>query len=229
MTDLSLTDVADIRAGVYGVLGALFHSPTPERLRVVGLEADSLRTQVELGPGFPFDRSLHGLLDVLEGPDAGLAAALAAEHAVVFTPAGGEDACLPHEWRHIDGGLTQGVVAARVEQAYAESGLSVSTAVGGELPDHVALELEFMSVLCAKESASWTRERTDDGAAWLRRQQAFLDAHLGRWLPRFTRCVLRKAAAGSAYRLLAEAAQAFVVHDRDLIGVLLRAEEGPPA
>jgi TorA maturation chaperone TorD len=48
---------------------------------------------------------------------------------------------------------------------------------------------------------------------------AFLDEHLGRWLPELaTR--LRMVAPESFYRAVVDAAAAFVRHDRDLLGAL---------
>lgn len=84
-----------------------------------------------------------------------------------------------------------------------------------ERDDHVAVELEFLSFLCERESDSWARELTDAARQLRRQQKSFLDDHLGRWLPEFCRRVQTRTRS-DVYRGLALLADAW-----------LRLEHGP--
>lgn len=128
--------------------------------------------------------------------------------------------CPLHESAYLDPtGRRRGLITAAVERAYAEAGLALSPSASGELPDHVALELEFLSHLCAGEETAWRRRRADEAAAFLDRERRFLDEHLLRFLPSLVRRV-RESGSGF-YTDAAAAGHAFVLHDRDLISLLL--------
>lgn len=67
-----------------------------------------------------------------------------------------------------------------VVRIYAEHGFEVSDE-SAELPDHVAIELEYLSRLCVAEAEAW--EAGDDQAALsLQEDHAlFVDQHIGTW------------------------------------------------
>lgn len=74
--------------------------------------------------------------------------------------------------------------------------------------DHISIELEFMSVLAAKEAHAIEHRFGDDTIGLLRdAQKQFLREHLGRWSPAFARRLARMAdgtALGALARLLGE-------------------------
>jgi TorA maturation chaperone TorD len=142
------------------------------------------------------------------------------EYLALFGRSNAKARCPLHESDYVDRtGLQRGLVAVVVEQAYAAAGLTLSPAARGELPDHAAFELEFLSHLCAKEANAWEHDRPEEVADVLRVQRNFLDRHLLLWLPALVRNVQVAGPAGF-YRDIADVAHAYVVHDRDLIGVL---------
>jgi len=142
------------------------------------------------------------------------------EYLELFGRGSSKARCPLHESDYVDRtGLQRGLVAVAVEQAYTAAGLTLSSATRGELPDHAAFELEFLSHLCAKEAKAWEDDRLEEVAGLLRAQKEFLDQHLLAWFPALVRNVRRATPAGF-YRDIAEVAHAFVVHDRDLIDVL---------
>jgi len=142
------------------------------------------------------------------------------EYLELFVLGNSKARCPLHEADYVDHtGLQRGSVAVAVEQAYAAAGLTLSSATRGELPDHAAFELEFLSHLCAKEAKAWEDDRPEEVAGLLRAQKEFLDQHLLAWFPALVRNVRRATPAGF-YRDIAEVAHALVVHDRDLIAVL---------
>ena len=142
------------------------------------------------------------------------------EYLELFGRGSSKARCPLHESDYVDRtGLRRGLVAVAVEQAYAAAGLTLSSAARGELPDHAAFELEFLSHLCAKEAKAREDDRPEEVAGLLRVQRNFLDRHLLLWFPALVHNV-RLAAPVGFYRDIADVAHALVVHDRDLIAVL---------
>ncbi len=76
--------------------------------------------------------------------------------------------------RQVMGDTTIGVL-----KIYQEAGLSVDEK---EPPDHVAIELEFMSYLCIREAASRAAGKAADAEKFLGWQKAFFQSYLS-WLP----------------------------------------------
>lgn len=80
----------------------------------------------------------------------------------------------------------------------------------GERHDHLAVELEFMCVLTAKEAWALEHQPDSDLPARCRdAQKKFLREHLGRWTPAFTRRLERQA-AGTPLAELARFTRAFI-------------------
>ncbi len=128
--------------------------------------------------------------------------------------------CQPYESFYLDPDRqAAGWIAAQVEREYVAAGLRLSPSLR-ELPDHAAVELEFMAFLCSREAWAWEDEALEAGRQVLEHERAFLDQHLRRWFPAFTWRVARAAGDG-LYAMTAEAAYAFVHHDRDLVALLL--------
>jgi TorA maturation chaperone TorD len=136
--------------------------------------------------------------------------------------------CPLHESAYVDRtGREHGLVAVAVERAYAAAGVALSPSAAGELPDHAGFELEFLSHLCAQEAQAWEARAPAEAVGLLRSQRQFLDLHLLRWFPILVRRVSDSVDSASVYADIVEAAHAFVVHDRDLIGLLAQADALP--
>jgi len=92
---------------------------------------------------------------------------------------------------------------------YSDGGFQVAEAFE-EMPDHVAVELEFLYLLNARlgDSHSDTGER-DFLAALVRR---FLVTHLGRWITPFSKAV-EEGASTRFYKKLADLTRCFVLDD----------------
>ncbi len=87
-----------------------------------------------------------------------------------------------------------------VRQRYSAEGLAPE---GHLLPDHVAVELEFMAHLAEKEAEARELGEVDGAQGCLRQQESFLREHLGRWLPDFCMTLL----AGEPHSFYANLAQ----------------------
>lgn len=76
---------------------------------------------------------------------------------------------------------------------YAAFGLEM-TPDAAQRQDHISIELEFMSVLAAKEAYALEHQLDDEQASICREaQKKFLREHPGRWTPAFTRRLARMA------------------------------------
>lgn len=89
----------------------------------------------------------------------------------------------------------------------------------GYRPDEIGTELEFMSLMAAKEA--YGTGSPLEGIA-RRGQQLFFQEHLGRWGLAFARAVSRLAAPGSFHALVAAALQAWLAEEQTALGVELR-------
>jgi DMSO reductase family type II enzyme chaperone len=76
---------------------------------------------------------------------------------------------------------------------YRAFGLEVAEGAA-ERPDHIGMELEFMSVLAAREAYAHEHQLDDEQRELCRdAQKKFLREHLGRWSPAFARRLVRAA------------------------------------
>lgn len=86
--------------------------------------------------------------------------------------------------------------------------------------DHVSMELEIMSVLCAREAVVRTEGDDRRLGATLSSQVAFLDRHLSTWLPQFVNQITRMDSI-PFYTALGPAVASFVHYDRGIAQFLV--------
>ena len=107
---------------------------------------------------------------------------------------------------------------------YQAFGLEIA-ADAGERQDHICLELEFMSVLAAKEAFALEHQLgAEEFAVCHLTQKDFLREHLGRWTPAFARRLAHAVCQG-ALRALAEFTREFVAADCRAFGITAGSEE----
>ena len=114
-----------------------------------------------------------------------------------------------------------GASTADVQRRYRAAGLDVDAGFK-EAPDHIAAELEFMHFLIFKALEAAGKGDTDHVIAILRKQQSFLETHLGAWIHEFADNVVKNAAT-SFYRNLARATEKFIKYDYHICSSLLTA------
>lgn len=95
-----------------------------------------------------------------------------------------------------------------VLELYSEGGFEVDAEVL-ELPDHVALELEFLYLLIFTTNQAATAGKLDEAATTELLRQRFLGEHLGVWTGPFT-AAMRAGAETAFYRELAAFTERFV-------------------
>ncbi|HKZ76040.1 MAG TPA: molecular chaperone TorD family protein, partial [Actinomycetota bacterium] len=209
------TSAAELRRTVYRVLAGLFLFPDRERLATLATAAPEVRRRTEPLRDLAFFPSWDALVGKLEGLSDGDVERLQEEYTALFVSGAHGRSCPPYESAYAGGpGLESGLIGADIEAVYASVGMGVVAT--GELPDHLAVELEFLSFLCGEEAGS---ADPSDGDAWRARQHAFLSKHLLRWLPTFV-SGLRAVDPGGFYRGAAEAALEFAGHDKVLVEAL---------
>lgn len=202
--------VADSRARTYAILSALYTAaPTQDlvaTIRTGGLLAE--------GASAPLTVAANELSDALRDvATPGSYNDLAAEHTRLFVLPSG---VMPHESMYLDQNKRLGGrITAGVRRCYEEAAAELTKACL-ELPDHMGVELEFMSFLCGIEA----QLRKQPDAAGLKRclgfQHDFLAEHLLRWYQPLCERVLRDSASGT-YRALAKLTVAFLKSETQLV------------
>lgn len=205
--------VARLRQGVYRLYAASLLPPEAGR-RAYLLPAADLLGGLHMEE-FPFAHAFWAFADCLrEDEESGL---LAREHDRLFT--GMTAPCPPLERAYVPGAdavaLTSGL-----EREYRELGLASQAAA----TDHVTTQLEMMVFLSEREANAWTSGHAPLVAAALERERLFLEEHVGRWMPTFARRLALRAETAFHQRLGA-ALEAFVCHDRQLVGTVADALE----
>jgi DMSO reductase family type II enzyme chaperone len=93
---------------------------------------------------------------------------------------------------------------------YEEAGLHLDAAFK-ELPDHIAVELEFVYYLTAKAVDAAAAGNRNDATSHYSARERFLNRHLRRWVPPFCARII-EGTENDFYRPLAECLTAFVAH-----------------
>ncbi len=104
--------------------------------------------------------------------------------------------------------LLMGAEAAAVGELYQQAGLEIAPGQP-RLPDHLALELQFMQHLCSCEANALNQQNEQEANRWRAMQQDFLQNHLLSWLPAFVEKV-NAVGAHPLYRALVELTLEFV-------------------
>jgi len=98
---------------------------------------------------------------------------------------------------------------------YREVGLDISGDFK-EVPDHIAIELEFMYYLVLKEIEAIGKSDFESTIDYLKKQKGFLEDHLGAWVPELA-AVMEKNAKTEFYRDLARSTKVFVENDLHVV------------
>ncbi len=113
---------------------------------------------------------------------------------------------LEPEKRQVMGKSTQDV-----QRLYRQAGLEVSKAFK-QPPDHIRIELRFMSHLIARILEALEQGDIQQAEALVNTQLGFLQRHLARWVKPFSRLVIEHSTT-ELYTALGELTERFVAHD----------------
>lgn len=203
---------ARFRQVMYRLFAALFLYPDETRLSTLGTTAKELLDQIDFRESFPFSSSLELLLEALSILKMSDERAIRDEYNSLFSI---KPQAPPYESYYMDPeGQFRGWIAAKLEGEYNEAGLALSPTLN-ELPDHIAVELEYMSYLCDLEARARELGKEADGEYHIR-QRAFMHRHLAQWFPKFMERV-KDSNPEHLYHLVIDAISVFLRHEIELL------------
>ncbi|MEH6471412.1 MAG: molecular chaperone TorD family protein [Halopseudomonas sp.] len=147
-------------------------------------------------------------------PEAALLEELAVEYTALFLGPGGHIS--PHESVHIESqGAYWGDATTAVRRFITDTGIEYSLNYQG-IPDHIGVELEFLSELARRESTAWEQGDVQSAGNCLEYQRDFLDEHLGRWVEKFCTRIVETAEL-SFYRDVAQLTAQFIGSETEAV------------
>jgi len=206
---------AAIREDAYRLLAACYYPPSKELI-----EEECCATLAGLLTSFAPDAAQFASAAVAAASASSLDA-LAVEHARLFIGPF-QLVAPPYGSIYLDDTKTvMGDSTARVAAFYHNCGLQLADDFH-ELPDHFAVELEFMSFLAFKQREAEVSGDTDEATRVLNLQREFLGRFLMPWLSPFTSAIITDAEA-PFYQAIARCTAAFINADH---AALTRADNG---
>jgi len=197
------TAAAQSRSDIYGLLAAVYQQEvTPQLLQ-------QIRDPRFVGVLSALGLELEG--DFFQKPEEELLEDLAVEFARLFLGPGKHIS--PHESVHHqrsggDWGRFWGASTVKVKKFIESTGLSYADDYSG-IPDHIAVEFEFMRhvTLCEKKAWEDAQEETAKGCRKI--EKKFVEDHLMGWIPAFCDKVIHQAES-PFYRVWAEMTKGFL-------------------
>jgi TorA maturation chaperone TorD len=213
-----LLALARLRQGTYRLLGSLLLDPA-DAVNDAPVAARYLRSTGAWPSAFAFYDDWERFLRRVAALSPHTMPAVRASYAALFGTRSTLEPVPLYESAFLDQAAIQaGWVVGAVERAYAAAGLR--PALHGEPPDHVAVELEFISFLCGREAEALAAVDAVGARAAADQQLRFLEEHLCQWIPSLSDAVTARDELGF-FTVVAQAAHAMVSHDVDLLGALL--------
>jgi putative dimethyl sulfoxide reductase chaperone len=194
------------RADSYSLLARCYHPPN-ESL------GEALHGFVRQSPGLA-DELLHSF------EDAGGIEALSVDYGALFL---GPFKLLapPYGSVYMEDATVMGDSTMNAKSLYSQEGLDVSIK---EPPDHICVELEFLAFLIRREADENAMGDPEAAAVYRRKQQSFLELHLGAWVAEFAERVEQQART-DFYRTLARLTHDFVIDDAQRLRQKLGGQE----
>lgn len=201
-----------LREDAYRILAACFYPPSPELFeeRCLSALADLLE---DLAP----DAARHARDAARAGEQAPLES-LAVEHARLFMGPF-HLVAPPYGSMYLDDAKTvMGESTGKVTAFYESCGLHLADDFH-EMPDHIAVELEFLSFLAHKERESVAAGDRGEANRFAGFQRSFLGAFLSRWYGEFCDNI-RKGTENRFYQALADCLEGVVRRDMEILGIV---------
>lgn len=218
-TESNLGDLARFRQEAYLLLGSMLLFPTEPTVAAASEAARDALLESHLALDFAFFQPWEMCMRRLEELGPVHLAELEEAYNAVFSGGAQIQAVSLYESSYLQQNVAEsGQVIADLEREYGSLGLVISEEEG-ESPDHVSLELEFLSVLCEQEAIGWEGGDLVLAQLALTRQQRFLKEHMCQWVPSLAWAVVERDSLG-IYASVAKAIHALIIHDEDFSGLL---------
>lgn len=141
---------------------------------------------------------------------------LEAEHTALFVLPSG---VIPHEAAYLDTEKRLGGrITIGVSQFYERAGANVQENCI-DMPDHLGMELEFMSFLCKIERESWEKAELESLQKCVELQKIFLEDHLLKWIYLCCEKIIEKEEYGF-YKAVARSITEFMKNEEEYISEL---------
>ncbi|MBT3214718.1 MAG: hypothetical protein HN351_08740 [Deltaproteobacteria bacterium] len=199
---------SEARAQIYGLLTRIFAKEIDKQF------LQELRSK-------EFRESLTGLGANLgdsfyEVPEMELLENLAVEYARLFL--GPDKPISPHESVHHqredgDWGSLWGKDTVEVKKIIESSGLNLKAELN-DIPDHLAVELEFLQKLILQETENRHTNDLKGMHRCIKLETQFIQEHLAPWVPEFCELVIKKSQI-AFYSQIAEITKNFVLYEKE--------------
>lgn len=204
-----------IRQALYRFFSHLFLYPDEENLNDMCVAANELLNSQESWGEQPYAEKLSVLLEQLSEVNIEDRKWIEDEYNRLFLI---KPLVPPYETTYLKSmGKSDGMVVATVSGIYAQAGLAISPSFN-DMPDHVAIELEFMSFLCEKELQALSEGDEESVSDMQQGQYEFMGKHLAQWYPHFAEKALSEAKK-NLYKNVVGASTAFLRKELELLGI----------
>lgn len=207
ITDIdTFTRNESYRGDCYKLLAACFYQPAKEIFLEEGLfeNLSGLLKQVCPDAAVFSDTMKRGILNY--GAED-----LLVEYAKLFVGPY-ELKAAPYGSVYLDGGgKTMGDSTMEVLKIYNNEGLAIADDFR-ELPDHIAVELEFMYYLISRETEALKESDTETAVRFFRVRDSFKHAFLGKWVAPFCEKI-KEETENSFYRALSDCLSVFIAKE----------------
>lgn len=195
------------RSNLYGFLATVFRSEaTPALIR--HLRDDAFSTALN-DAGVDLGNDFH------ERTDEDLCADLAVEYTRLFIGPGKHVSPYAAVYLGGEGASLWGPSTIWVQGFITDAGFDYQPDSKG-LPDHIAVELEFLQGIAAREAAALESGDENTLAALKKIETAFIQEHLSVWLPKFRDQVVSQAES-PFYREMANLAANFIETEKQAL------------
>lgn len=222
LPDHHLSDLARLRGGTYRLLAAWFFYPNDFLVAIAPEAARLLRQYEEVASNLAFYNQWQSLLDALDRMRPPQLQELQVSYMRLFSESGSHPSIPLCESGYLSSPEQIPWVGASIVRQYQEGGVALSAQ---EVPDHLAVELEFLAYLCNREMVAWKEEKWRSVSKILAGEKRFLNDHLYKWLPALLEKILERK-EGKFYHLLSKTAWAVIAHDSDFVSALQETVEG---
>lgn len=207
------------RSIVYGALSAAFRRPREAHRQVLAV-VSRIITPLSFPQWGSLEPMMQSVLDKLGS--SGTFLILEVEYNRLFVGPN-PPRVYPYESMYRGpGGTLMGEAALRVLSTYALEGLCPGE-VERDLPDHVAVELEFLAYLCAREAAALEERSEEKVSYYVGKERDFIERHLGRWVSPFCDGI-RRETQEDFYRCWANFLDGFILWEAKKLEVAVDAE-----
>lgn len=210
-----MTDLAALRQMSYSLLSAVFLGNWRDTAELISDTASEVLAVSDWAADMSFYSAFREFLQAFSELSSESLLEIENRYQRLFGPTPSSNPIPLSETSYLVPGAEEtGWVLASIERHYTSAGI-VSTSASGNVPDHIAVELEFIAFLCGCEANAWADDNFKEARRMQDRQRRFLDKHMSKWVPILLREVLSRD--DDLFTLASKSAHAQVTHDLDFL------------